>query len=79
MELVVVLQRWRVGDGGRLRDPNAVLVVADRGLRGKLEQAGVYAHVNRKFTGYRNGKFREQLEVRQRKQKKVLVPTAGMI
>jgi len=31
----------------------------------KLEQAGVYAHVNRKFTGYRNGKFREQLELRQ--------------
>tara|TARA_B110001452_G_scaffold263825_1_gene265852 strand:+ start:711 stop:1319 length:609 start_codon:yes stop_codon:yes gene_type:complete len=39
-EMGPVLQRWRVGDGGRLRDPNAVLMVADRGLRGKLEQAG---------------------------------------
>ncbi len=28
------------------------------------EQAGAYAHVDRKFTGYRAGKFREQLEVR---------------
>lgn len=39
-EMGPVLQRWRLGDGGRLRDPNAVLVVADRGLRGKLESAG---------------------------------------
>jgi len=31
----------------------------------KLEQAGAYGHVDRKFTGYRNGKFREQLELRQ--------------
>uniref|UniRef100_A0A7S0IST1 Fe2OG dioxygenase domain-containing protein n=1 Tax=Calcidiscus leptoporus TaxID=127549 RepID=A0A7S0IST1_9EUKA len=30
----------------------------------KLEQAGAYGHVDRKFTGYRMGKFREQLEVR---------------
>ena len=31
----------------------------------KIEQAGLYGHVDRKFTGYRNGNFREQLEVRQ--------------
>lgn len=31
----------------------------------KDAQGGVYGHVDRKFTGYRNGKFREQLEVRQ--------------
>ena len=31
----------------------------------KDEQGGAYGHVDRKFTGYRNGKFREQLEVRQ--------------
>lgn len=30
----------------------------------KLDQAGSYGHIDRKFTGYRNGKFREQLEVR---------------
>ena len=30
----------------------------------KLDQAGAYGHVDRKFTGYRNGKFREQLECR---------------
>ena len=30
----------------------------------KLEQAGAYAHIDRKFTGYRDGKYREQLEVR---------------
>ena len=30
----------------------------------KIDQAGEYGHVDRKFTGYRNGKFREQLEVR---------------
>ena len=34
----------------------------------KEAQAGVYAHINRKFTGYRNGKFREQLELRQTQQ-----------
>ena len=34
----------------------------------KEAQAGVYAHINRKFTGYRNGKFREQLELRQTRQ-----------
>ena len=32
----------------------------------KTEEAGAYGHIDRKFTGYRNGKFREQLEVRQR-------------
>ena len=31
----------------------------------KEAQGGAYGHVDRKFTGYRNGKFREQLEVRQ--------------
>ena len=31
----------------------------------KYEQGGAYGHVDRKFTGYRAGKFREQLEVRQ--------------
>ena len=30
----------------------------------KIEQAGEYGHIDRKFTGYRNGKFREQLEIR---------------
>lgn len=30
----------------------------------KLGEAGSYGHVDRKFTGYRNGKFREQLEIR---------------
>lgn len=42
-ELGPLLQAWRLGDGGgRLRDPNAVLVVADRGLRGKLEAGGTF-------------------------------------
>ena len=31
----------------------------------KNEQGGAYGHIDRKFTGYRNGKYREQLEVRQ--------------
>ena len=31
----------------------------------KMAQGGAYGHVDRKFTGYRAGKFREQLEVRQ--------------
>jgi len=31
----------------------------------KDAEGGAYGHVDRKFTGYRNGKFREQLEVRQ--------------
>ena len=31
----------------------------------KDAQGGAYGHVDRKFTGYRCGKFREQLEVRQ--------------
>jgi hypothetical protein len=31
----------------------------------KEAQGGAYGHVDRKFTGYRNGKYREQLEVRQ--------------
>ena len=31
----------------------------------KNTQGGAYGHVDRKFTGYRCGKFREQLEVRQ--------------
>jgi len=31
----------------------------------KVDQAGAYGHIDRKFTGYRNGKFREQLEIRQ--------------
>ena len=31
----------------------------------KEQQGGAYGHVDRKFTGYRSGKFREQLEVRQ--------------
>jgi len=30
----------------------------------KLESGGAYGHIDRKFTGYRAGKFREQLEVR---------------
>ncbi|KAL3933662.1 MAG: hypothetical protein SGPRY_000188 [Prymnesium sp.] len=29
----------------------------------KLESGGAYGHIDRKFTGYRCGKFREQLEV----------------
>ena len=36
-ELGPLLQDWRIGLGGKLRDPNAVLMVADRGLKGKLE------------------------------------------
>jgi isopenicillin N synthase-like dioxygenase len=35
-----------------------------QGEEAKLDQAGAYGHIDRKFTGYRNGKFREQLEVR---------------
>ena len=31
----------------------------------KNAQGGAFGHVDRKFTGYRAGKFREQLEVRQ--------------
>ena len=42
-ELGTVLQQRRIGDGsGKLRDPNAVLVVADRGIRGKLENGGSF-------------------------------------
>ena len=43
----------------------------------KAEQAGAYGHVDRKFTGYRNGKFREQLELRQTSQGS-LYPQVGM-
>ena len=41
-ELGPLLQEWRIGQGGKLRDPNAVLMVADRGLKGKLEAGGSF-------------------------------------
>ena len=41
-ELGPLLQDWRIGQGGKLRDPNAVLMVADRGLKGKLEAGGSF-------------------------------------
>ena len=41
-ELGPLLQSWQIGQGGRLRDPNAVLIVADRGLKGKLEAGGSF-------------------------------------
>ena len=41
-ELGPLLQSWQIGQGGRLRDPNAVLMVADRGLKGKLEAGGSF-------------------------------------
>jgi|EP00908_Phaeocystis_cordata_P023804 uncharacterized membrane protein YgcG len=41
-ELGPLLQWWQIGQGGGLRDPNAVVVVADRGLKGKLEAGGSF-------------------------------------
>ena len=41
-ELGPLLQWWQIGQGGRLRDPNAVVLVADRGLKGKLEAGGSF-------------------------------------
>ena len=41
-ELGPLLQEWNIGQGGKLRDPNAVLMVADRGLKGKLEAGGSF-------------------------------------
>ena len=43
----------------------------------KLDQAGVYAHIDRKFVGYRQGKFREQLELRATKEGGFFPPLPG--